>query len=224
MTQPRKKTRRKRDSNPGSSALEADTFTTRPTRLSDTRAPSANRAGHRGTVHQQCGHRGTVHQQCGHRGTVRQQCGHRGTVRQQCGHRGTVRQQCGHRGTVRQQCGTHRDCPPTQRDTRGPSAHRHTGPSAHRHTGTVRTQSQGDRPRTDTRAPSAHRHTGTVRHQSGTHWGHPPTERNTRGPSHAFQGPFIPVDWHSVGYPARLSALPGNCQDWLARCQYTVSG
>ena len=32
MTRPRKKSRRKRDSNPGSSALEADALTTRPTR------------------------------------------------------------------------------------------------------------------------------------------------------------------------------------------------
>ena len=32
MTRPRKKSRRKRDSNPGSSVLEADTLTTRPTR------------------------------------------------------------------------------------------------------------------------------------------------------------------------------------------------
>ena len=34
MTRPRKKSRRKRDSNPGPSALEADTLTTRPTRQS----------------------------------------------------------------------------------------------------------------------------------------------------------------------------------------------
>ena len=34
MTRPRKKSRRKRDSNPGSSALEADAVTTRPTRRS----------------------------------------------------------------------------------------------------------------------------------------------------------------------------------------------
>ena len=34
MTRPRKKSRRKRDSNPGSSALEADALTTRPTRRS----------------------------------------------------------------------------------------------------------------------------------------------------------------------------------------------
>ena len=34
MTRPRKKSRRKRDSNPGSSALEADALTTRPTRWS----------------------------------------------------------------------------------------------------------------------------------------------------------------------------------------------
>ena len=32
MTRPRKKSRLKRDSNPGSSALEADALTTRPTR------------------------------------------------------------------------------------------------------------------------------------------------------------------------------------------------
>ena len=36
MTRPRKKSRRKRDSNPGSSALEADALTTRPTRRSGT--------------------------------------------------------------------------------------------------------------------------------------------------------------------------------------------
>ena len=35
MTRPRKKSRRKRDSNPGPSALEADALTTRPTRRSD---------------------------------------------------------------------------------------------------------------------------------------------------------------------------------------------
>ena len=35
MTRPRKKSRRKRDSNPGSSALEADTLTTRATRRSE---------------------------------------------------------------------------------------------------------------------------------------------------------------------------------------------
>ena len=34
MTRPRKKSRRKRDSNPGSSALEADALTTWPTRRS----------------------------------------------------------------------------------------------------------------------------------------------------------------------------------------------
>ena len=34
MTRPRKKSRRKRDSNPGPSALEADALTTRPTRRS----------------------------------------------------------------------------------------------------------------------------------------------------------------------------------------------
>ena len=34
MTRPRKKSRRKRDSNPGSSTLEADALTTRPTRRS----------------------------------------------------------------------------------------------------------------------------------------------------------------------------------------------
>ena len=34
MTRPRKKSRRQRDSNPGSSALEADVLTTRPTRRS----------------------------------------------------------------------------------------------------------------------------------------------------------------------------------------------
>ena len=34
MTRPRKKSQRKRDSNPGSSALEADALTTRPTRRS----------------------------------------------------------------------------------------------------------------------------------------------------------------------------------------------
>ena len=37
MTRPRKKSRCKRDSNPGSSALEADALTTRPTRRWDTR-------------------------------------------------------------------------------------------------------------------------------------------------------------------------------------------
>ena len=35
MTPPRKKSRRKRDSNPGSSTLEADALTTRPTRRYD---------------------------------------------------------------------------------------------------------------------------------------------------------------------------------------------
>ena len=35
MTQPWKKSRRKRDSNPGSSALEADALTTRPTRRTE---------------------------------------------------------------------------------------------------------------------------------------------------------------------------------------------
>ena len=35
MTRPKKKSRRKRDSNPGSSALEADALTTRPTRRSE---------------------------------------------------------------------------------------------------------------------------------------------------------------------------------------------
>ena len=29
---------------------------------------------------------------------------------------------------------------------------------------------------------------------------------------------------HSSGYPARLLALYGQCRDWLARCQYTVTG
>ena len=30
--------------------------------------------------------------------------------------------------------------------------------------------------------------------------------------------------WHSSGYPARRLALQGQCWDWLARCQYTVTG
>ena len=37
MTRPRQKSRRKRDSNPGSSALEADALTTKPTRRSVTK-------------------------------------------------------------------------------------------------------------------------------------------------------------------------------------------
>ena len=31
-------------------------------------------------------------------------------------------------------------------------------------------------------------------------------------------------NWHSSGYPARRLALEGQCWDWLARCQYTVTG
>ena len=31
-------------------------------------------------------------------------------------------------------------------------------------------------------------------------------------------------NWHSSGYPARCLALWGQCWDWLARCQYTVTG
>ena len=30
--------------------------------------------------------------------------------------------------------------------------------------------------------------------------------------------------WHSSGYPARRLALQGQCWDWSARCQYTVTG
>ena len=31
-------------------------------------------------------------------------------------------------------------------------------------------------------------------------------------------------NWHSSGYPARRLALYSQCWDWLARCQYTVTG
>ena len=31
-------------------------------------------------------------------------------------------------------------------------------------------------------------------------------------------------DWHSSGYPAKCLALWGQCWDWLARWQYTVTG
>ena len=31
-------------------------------------------------------------------------------------------------------------------------------------------------------------------------------------------------NWHSSGYPARCLALKGQCWDWLAQCQYTVTG
>ena len=31
-------------------------------------------------------------------------------------------------------------------------------------------------------------------------------------------------NWHSSGYPVRRMALKGQCWDWLARCQYTVTG
>ena len=44
MTRPRKKSRRQRESNPGSSALEADALTTRPTRRSWYRTFSAKQA------------------------------------------------------------------------------------------------------------------------------------------------------------------------------------
>ena len=30
--------------------------------------------------------------------------------------------------------------------------------------------------------------------------------------------------WHSSGYPARRLVLQGQCWDWLARCQYTMTG
>ena len=40
MSRPRKKSRRKRESNPGSSALEADALITRPTRRCDRRGPA----------------------------------------------------------------------------------------------------------------------------------------------------------------------------------------
>ena len=43
MTRPRKKSCRKRDSNPGSSALEADALTTRPTRRSGQRKEGRRR-------------------------------------------------------------------------------------------------------------------------------------------------------------------------------------
>ena len=46
VTRPRKKSRRKRDSNPGPSALEADALTTRPTRRS-----SVQSMGHKGSEH-----------------------------------------------------------------------------------------------------------------------------------------------------------------------------
>ena len=31
-------------------------------------------------------------------------------------------------------------------------------------------------------------------------------------------------NWHSSGYPSRRLVLYGQCWDWLARCQYTVTG
>ena len=31
-------------------------------------------------------------------------------------------------------------------------------------------------------------------------------------------------NWHWSGYPARHLALQGQCWDWLARCQYIVTG
>ena len=31
-------------------------------------------------------------------------------------------------------------------------------------------------------------------------------------------------NWHRSGYPARHLALWGQCWDWFARCQYTVTG
>ena len=48
MTRPRKKSLRKRDSNPGSSALEADALTTRPTRRCPVVKVSASRATDQG--------------------------------------------------------------------------------------------------------------------------------------------------------------------------------
>ena len=31
-------------------------------------------------------------------------------------------------------------------------------------------------------------------------------------------------DWYSSGYHARCLVLKGQCQDWLAQCQYTTTG
>ena len=31
-------------------------------------------------------------------------------------------------------------------------------------------------------------------------------------------------NWHSSGYPARCPVLKSQCLDWLAQCQYTVTG
>ena len=56
-------------------------------------------------------------------------------------------------------------------------------------------------------------------------------ERKIPGSNPAYAGIFFGVEsyqwlknWHSSGYPARRQALQGQRDDWLARCQYTVTG
>ena len=39
-----------------------------------------------------------------------------------------------------------------------------------------------------------------------------------------FSGVESLQNWHSSGYPARRLVLYGQCWDWLAQCQYTVTG
>ena len=59
----------------------------------------------------------------------------------------------------------------------------------------------------------------------------PPWERKILGLNRACAGIFFRVEsyqwlknWHSSDYHARRLALEGQCWDWLARCQYTVTG
>ena len=58
-----------------------------------------------------------------------------------------------------------------------------------------------------------------------------PREGKILGLNPAFVGIFFGVEsylwlknWHFSGHPARRLVLKGQCWDWLARCQYTVTG
>ena len=73
-------------------------------------------------------------------------------------------------------------------------------------------------------ATSSHRLVGLVVKASSSKAEDPGFESRLRRDFFGVESYQWLQNWHSSGYPARRLVLQGQCWDWLAQCQYTVTG